>query len=231
MTSSSAAIPVITIDGPTASGKGTIASRVAHALGWTVLDSGALYRLTALAVQQQGVDPDDQAAVAQAALQLDVAFRHERVLLSGHDVTEAIRQESVGNLASKVAAYMPVRTALLERQRAFRLLPGLVADGRDMGTVVFPDAALKIFLVADVEARARRRCKQLKAKGFSANLADLLEDMQQRDWRDRSRTYAPLAAAADAKTVDSSYLDIDETVNAVLDLWSSVGSPASRQAT
>ncbi|AEC20026.1 hypothetical protein PT7_1486 [Pusillimonas sp. T7-7] len=213
-------IPVITIDGPTASGKGTIAHRVAQQLGWYTLDSGALYRLTALAVQQQGVDASDEAAVAKVALQLDVAFQADQVLLSGQNVASLIRQESVGNLASKVAAYAPVRQALLERQRAFRVAPGLVADGRDMGTVVFPDAPLKVFLVADVQARAKRRCKQLKEKGFSANLTGLLEDMRARDERDRSRANAPLIAAHDAKTVDSSCLSIDETVKQVLDLWS-----------
>lgn len=221
-------IPVIAIDGPTASGKGTIAHRVAQALGWAVLDSGALYRLTALAVQQQGLDPDDEDSVARAAQDLDVAFQGGQVLLSGVDVASLIRQESVGNLASKIAAYAPLRLALLERQRAFRLAPGLVADGRDMGTVVFPDAPLKIFLVADVRARAERRCKQLKEKGFSANLSRLLDDMRERDERDRLRANAPLAAAADAKTVDSSGLSIDETVNVVLDFWSSLGFPAAQ---
>ncbi|UYO92452.1 (d)CMP kinase [Pollutimonas sp. M17] len=227
MTSASADIPVITIDGPTASGKGTIAHRVAQALGWAVLDSGALYRLTALAAQQKGVDVGDEAAVAGVALDLDVSFQGEQVLLDGQDVGALIRQESIGNLASRVAAYGPVRQALLERQRAFRLAPGLVADGRDMGTVVFPDAPLKIFLVADVRARAERRCKQLKEKGISANLSGLLEDMRARDERDRNRANAPLVAAPDAKTVDSSSLSIDETVGIVLDHWSSLGFRAA----
>ncbi|MBF6616669.1 (d)CMP kinase [Pollutimonas thiosulfatoxidans] len=221
--SASFAPPVITIDGPTASGKGTIAHRVASALGWDVLDSGALYRLTALAVRQLGVDADDELAVAQVAAELDVAFQGDLVLLSDVDVAALIRQEEIGNLASKVAAYPPLRHALLERQRAFRRLPGLVADGRDMGTVVFPDAPLKIFLVADVQARAERRCKQLKEKGFSANLPGLLEDMRLRDERDRSRASAPLVAAPDAHIIDSSSLSIDETVNVVLDHWSSLG--------
>jgi cytidylate kinase len=228
MSASPTRIPVIAIDGPTASGKGTIAHRVAQALGWAVLDSGALYRLTALAVQQQGVDPDDEHAVARVAQDLDVAFQGDQVLLSGIDVAGLIRQESVGNLASKIAAYPPLRQALLDRQRAFRLAPGLVADGRDMGTVVFPDAPLKIFLEADVRARAERRCKQLKEKGFSANLMRLLEDMRERDERDRTRANAPLVAAPDAKTVDSSALSIDETVNVVLDYWSSLGFPAAQ---
>lgn len=221
--SASSAPPVITIDGPTASGKGTIAHRVASALGWDVLDSGALYRLTALAVRQSGVDADDELAVAQVAAELDVAFQGDLVLLSDVDVAALIRQEEIGNLASKVAAYPPLRQALLERQRAFRRLPGLVADGRDMGTVVFPDAPLKIFLIADVQARAERRCKQLKEKGFSANLPGLLEDMRLRDERDRTRASAPLVAAPDAHIIDSSSLSIDETVNVVLDHWSSLG--------
>lgn len=228
MSTPSAPIPVIAIDGPTASGKGTIAHRVAQVLGWAVLDSGALYRLTALAIQQQGLDPDDEKAVADAAQRLDVAFQGDHVLLSGIDVAGLIRQESVGSLASRIAAYVPLRQALLERQRAFRVVPGLVADGRDMGTVVFPDAPLKIFLVADVRARAERRCKQLKEKGFSANLTRLLEDMRERDERDRTRANAPLVAAADAKTVDSSNLSIDETVKVVLDFWSSLGFPSAQ---
>ncbi len=231
MKSTSAHIPVITIDGPTASGKGTIAHRVAQALGYSVLDSGALYRLTALAVQRQGVDPDDEHEVARVAQELDVAFQGEQVLLNGLDVATLIRQENVGNLASKIAAYAPLRKALLERQRAFRQAPGLVADGRDMGTVVFPDAPLKVFLVADTRARAERRCKQLKEKGFSANLTALLEDMLLRDERDRTRANAPLVAAPDAKTIDSSALSIDETVKAVLDHWSNLGFLAARQAT
>ncbi|HEY9279947.1 MAG TPA: (d)CMP kinase [Eoetvoesiella sp.] len=223
MTSTSLA-PVITIDGPTASGKGTIAHRVAQALGWTVLDSGALYRLTALASLEHGVDLGDEDAVAQQARQLDVVFNGDQVLLCGRDVAAAIREEKVGNVASQIAAMGPLRHALLERQRVFRRPPGLVADGRDMGTVVFPDAPLKIYLVADVAARAQRRCKQLKEKGFSANLASLMQDMEERDMRDRTRTNAPLAAAPDANTIDSSNLSIDETVKAVLDLWSNLGA-------
>lgn len=221
--------PVITIDGPTASGKGTVAHRVAQALGWSVLDSGALYRLSALACLQQGVDPSDEAAVATVARELDVQFKGEQVLLGGHDVAARIREEEVGNLASRIASQMPLRNALLARQRAFRCGSGLVADGRDMGTVVFPDAPLKIFLEADVAARAERRCKQLKEKGFSANLTDLLKDMEARDLRDRTRSNAPLVAAFDATLIDSSKLSIDETVNAVLDLWSK--SPASKTGT
>jgi len=217
-------IPVIAIDGPTASGKGTVACLVAKALGWQVLDSGALYRLTALATLEKGVDPGDENAVADVARQLDVEFLGDQIMLDGHDVALRIRQEEVSNLASRIAAYLPVREALLQRQRAFRLRPGLVADGRDMGTIVFPDATLKIFLVADVASRAKRRCKQLKEKGFSANLASLLDDMRARDERDRTRANAPLVAAADAHTVDSSGLSVEETVKVVLDLWSRTGA-------
>jgi cytidylate kinase len=166
----SGAIPVITIDGPTASGKGTVAQRVASVLGWTVLDSGALYRLTALAVLQQAIDPDNETAVADIATRLDVQFRPDEILLNGQDVSGVIRQEHVGNLASRLAPNPKLRAALLGRQRAFRQAPGLVADGRDMGTIVFPDAEVKIFLIADVHARAERRAKQLIEKGISANL-------------------------------------------------------------
>lgn len=211
--------PVITIDGPTASGKGTIAHRVAKALGFTVLDSGALYRLTALAARNAGVAPEDEAAVVAIAQNLDVRFEGPHMYLAGKDVNPEIREEAVGNMASRIAGYPALRQALLERQRAFRLPPGLVADGRDMGTVVFPDASLKIFLIADVEARAERRCKQLIEKGISANLPDLLKDLRERDARDSQRAVAPLAPAADAIELDSSSLSIEQTVAAVLDHW------------
>lgn len=229
MNSTNSQTPVITIDGPTASGKGTIAHRVAQVLGWSVLDSGALYRLSALACLDRGVDTTDEAAVAAVARGLDVQFKGEHVLLEGRDVAARIRDEEVGNLASAIAPQMPLRNALLARQRAFRCGPGLVADGRDMGTVVFPDAPLKIFLEADVAARAERRCKQLKEKGFSANLANLMKDMEARDHRDRTRSVAPLCPAPDANTIDSSTLSIDETVSAVLDLWSR--TPESKTGT
>jgi cytidylate kinase len=212
--------PVITIDGPTASGKGTVAHRVAAALGWGVLDSGALYRLTALSVLRSHIAPEDGASVARAAQVLNVVFHPEGILLDGQEVSEDIRQEQVGNLASHIAPNPALREALLARQRAFRVAPGLVADGRDMGTVVFTDAPLKIFLVADVQARAQRRCKQLIEKGISANLADLLDDMRQRDARDINRVVAPLVAAPGAFTIDSSQLTIEQTVQTILDLWS-----------
>lgn len=217
-------VPVITIDGPTASGKGTVAQRVAQALGWAMLDSGALYRLTALACDDAGVDITDEAGAAKVAARLDVRFSEGAVFLAGRDVSDAIRAESIGVQASQVATLGAVRQALLERQRAFRQPPGLVADGRDMGTVVFPEAPVKVFLVADVHARAQRRCKQLIDKGFPANLADLTRDLEERDARDRSRAHAPLVAAPDAVTIDSSNLSIEETVNAVLDLWSGKGA-------
>ncbi|WP_066453893.1 (d)CMP kinase [Castellaniella caeni] len=216
-------IPVITIDGPTASGKGTIAQRVADHLGWHALDSGALYRLTALALQRAGGDGQDEALAARLARALDVRFQGERILMGGQDVAGLIRHEAVGNLASEVAALPAVRAALLERQRDFRQAPGLVADGRDMGSVVFPDADLKIFLDADVEIRAHRRHKQLSGKGISANLDDLLSDLRARDARDRGRAHAPLVAAAGAITIDSSRLGIDDVVQQVLGLWSARG--------
>lgn len=215
-------VPVITIDGPTASGKGTVAHRVAAALGWGVLDSGALYRLTALAVLQQAVNPTDAQAVAQVAQSLQVEFHPNGVLLANQEVSELIRQEQVGNLASRLAPNPMLRQALLGRQRAFRQGAGLVADGRDMGTIVFQDANLKIFLVADVLARAQRRCKQLIDKGISANLEDLLADMRERDARDIERAVAPLLPAQDAHVVDSSHLTIEQTVQTILDLWSRV---------
>ncbi len=211
--------PVITIDGPTASGKGTVASLIAQALGWSTLDSGAIYRLTALAVLNHQVPPDDALAVAQIAEHLDVSFHVNGVTLEGQEVSSLIRQEHVGNLASRLAPNPALRAALLARQRAFRRLPGLVADGRDMGTIVFPDADLKIFLVADVLARAERRYKQLIDKGISANLDDLLADMRERDRRDIDRSVAPLVAAQGSHTIDSSKLTIDQTVQTILSLY------------
>ena len=213
-------IPVITIDGPTASGKGTVTKLVSQALGWHVLDSGALYRLTAVDAQNQNVDIKDVQAVTNIAENLDVVFEGDLVLLRGNDVSKEIRLEKSGKLASIVATYQPVRDALLQRQRQFRQAPGLVGDGRDMGTVIFPDAPLKIFLTASAISRAERRYKQLIDKGISANLSDLTEDLILRDKRDRTRSSAPLIAAQDAITIDSSDLSIEETVNKVLRLWS-----------
>ena len=216
---STTSIPVIAIDGPTASGKGTVAARLAQALGWSVLDSGALYRLSALSALRKKVDPGDESALAEIARRLDVCFEAGRVLLERDDVTELLRQEHIGDTASRIAGYPGLREALLERQRAFRQAPGLVCDGRDMGTIVFPDATLKIFLVADVRARAERRYNQLIEKGFSANLGDLLSDLKARDERDQNRQVAPLKPAADAITVDSSDLTIEQTVACILQHW------------
>jgi len=208
--------PVITIDGPSASGKGTVAERVATALGFHFLDSGALYRLTALSAMKQGVALDDEARVAELAANLPASFHDGSVWLAGENVTDAIRAEAVGEGASKVAALPAVRAALLDRQRAYRQPPGLVADGRDMGTVVFTGAAAKVFLTASAEARAERRYKQLIEKGNSASLTALVADMQARDARDSARTVAPLKPAPDALLLDTTHMDIESAVQAVL---------------
>lgn len=211
------AAPVIAIDGPSASGKGTVAARVAAALGFAYLDSGALYRLTALAAQRAGVAWADEAGVAAIAAGLDVVFTGEDIHLAGVLVGDAIRTEEISAGASKVAALPAVREALLFRQRAFNTAPGLVGDGRDMGSVVFPRAPLKVFLTATAEARAERRYKQLIEKGFSANLPDLLSDLQQRDARDSQRSVAPLRQEADARLLDTTHLTIEQAVKQVLD--------------
>ncbi|NYH99358.1 (d)CMP kinase [Cupriavidus plantarum] len=215
-------IDVITIDGPTASGKGTVAHRVADAVGFHLLDSGALYRLVALASDRAGVAQDDVDALAKLAMRLDVKFGPNRVWLSGEEVSHAIRAEAIGNRASAIAVYQPVRDALTQLQRDFRKLPGLVADGRDMGTVIFPDARLKVFLTASVEARARRRYKQLIDKGISANIEDLLRDLETRDARDRSRAAAPLRPAEDARLLDTSDMTVDQSVAQVLQWFAAV---------
>ncbi len=209
--------PVITVDGPSGSGKGTISRLLARELGWHWLDSGALYRLLALAAQRHGVSLDDAAALADLARHLDVRFVDDdggepRVLLEGEDVTRDLRTEQTGAAASRVAALPAVREALLDRQRAFRRPPGLVADGRDMGTVVFPDAELKIFLTASAEERARRRHKQLKEQGFEASMDALFRDILARDERDARRAVSPLRPAADAVVIDASDLSIDEVM-------------------
>lgn len=209
-------IPVIAIDGPSASGKGTVAERVARALGFHYLDSGALYRLVALAAERAGVDTADETRLAELAAGLDVRFESGRIYLAGEDVTEAIRAESIGVASSRVAALPAVRSALLERQRRFRMPPGLVADGRDMGSVVFTDADLKIFLTAGVEIRAGRRHKQLMDKGIAASIHDLSRDLRERDARDAARPVAPLKQMDDARLLDTSDLSIDEAVERVL---------------
>jgi CMP/dCMP kinase len=216
-------VPVIAIDGPTASGKGTVAQRVADALGFHYLDSGALYRLTALEAQRGGIALDDEPALAALAAALAVSFDGATIRLRGEDVTQAIRAEAVGAGASRLSAHPSVRTALLGLQHGFRRPPGLVADGRDMGTVVFPDARLKVFLTASPESRAERRLKQLNEKGFSANLSSLLQDLLDRDARDTSRSTAPLRPAQGAYVLDSTRLSVDQTVVEVLDRWAAQG--------
>jgi len=214
-------VPVITVDGPSGVGKGTLSQLLARRFGWHFLDSGALYRLTAMAAQRHGVALDDEPAVAAVAAALDVVFQtgdqgQVRVLLENHDVSDDIRTEQAGNNASKVAALPAVREALLQRQRDFAIAPGLVADGRDMGTTVFPEADLKIFLTASARVRAERRYKQLKEKGFDANLMSLIEEIEQRDERDRSRSASPLRPAEGAVSIDTSSKSIDEVMAEVL---------------
>jgi CMP/dCMP kinase len=215
-------VPVISIDGPSASGKGTVAQRVAGILGFHYLDSGAFYRLVALVALQSKNQHADEKILSDIAKNLDVTFENGRVLLEGRDVTDAIRSEEVGNMAAKISAYPLVRTALLERQRVFRQPPGLVADGRDMGSVVFPAAILKIFLTASAETRAQRRYKQLMEKGIDANISTLLCDIRARDARDSTRSVAPLQHVAGANMLDTTSLTIEESVERVLKQYDEV---------
>jgi cytidylate kinase len=199
---------------------------VADILGWHYLDSGALYRLAALAALREPVPLDDEPALARLAASLPITFVGSRIFLAGQEVTDEIRAEVVGETASRIAVLGDLRAALLNRQRDFRQMPGLVADGRDMASVVFPDAALKVFLTASAEARAERRYKQLIEKGFSANLESLLRDLRARDARDAGRSHAPLVAAEGAAIIDSTSLSVQQTVQAVLDRWLATGHPA-----
>ncbi len=215
-------IPVITIDGPSGAGKGTIAQLLASKLGFHILDSGSLYRLTALASLNDQIALEDEAAISEVAAQLDVVFKPTdeglQILLRGEDVSEAIRAEDIGMRASRVAAISAVRDALLQRQRDFMLAPGLVADGRDMGTTVFPDARLKVFMTASAEERAERRYKQLKAKGINANIAALVADLKARDEQDANRAVSPLKPADDAILLDTTEMSIQQVTEKLLEL-------------
>ncbi|CAM3682362.1 (d)CMP kinase [Xenorhabdus thuongxuanensis] len=212
--------PVITVDGPSGAGKGTLCQALAEALDWQLLDSGAIYRVLALAAIHHQVDIQSEDALVPLAANLDVRFVPAngklRVILEGEDVSNEIRTETVGNTASQAATFPRVREALLRRQRAFRIAPGLIADGRDMGTVVFPDAPVKIFLDASAEERARRRMLQLQERGFSVNFENLLSEIQERDFRDRNRVVAPLVPAQDALILDSTSMSIEEVIDRAL---------------
>ena len=212
-------VPVIAIDGPFASGKGTVAAPVAAALGFHYLDSGALYRLVALLALRAGTDLDDEAALARLAASMEVAFGEGTVRLGGEEVSAAMRSEEVATAASRVAARPAVRQALLTRQRGFRRLPGLVADGRDMGSIVFPDAPLKVFLTAAVETRAERRYKQLMEKGMYAKMTDVVEDLRRRDERDSTRPVAPLKHYPDALFLETTGLTAEQAVEKILGWW------------
>ncbi len=213
--------PVITIDGPSGAGKGTVARVLADQLGWHLLDSGAIYRVLAVAIQHHQLALDDEEPLIPVAAHLDVQFEitnqgKSKVILEGENVTDLIRTEEIGELASKVAAFPRVREALLRRQRAFSVSPGLIADGRDMGTVVFSQAKVKIFLTASAEERAQRRFNQLKEKGIDVNISRLLEDIRQRDERDQNRKVAPLVPADGSLTIDSTNISVTEVVNKIL---------------
>lgn len=215
-------VPIITVDGPSGSGKGTICQRLAQQMDWHLLDSGALYRLTALAAHHHGISMEDEESIKVVAAHLDVQFlaRHTteiKIVLEGEEVTDAIRAEKIGSDASVVASMPTVRQALLQRQRDFAATPGLIADGRDMGTVVFPEARLKIYLDASAEERASRRYKQLISKGVSASLEDILSDIKARDERDMNRTISPLKPAPDAVILDTTRMTIEEVLEVVLD--------------
>jgi cytidylate kinase len=211
--------PVIAIDGPSASGKGTVAEKVAAALGYRYLDSGALYRLVTLAALGASADLGDEAALTRIAEKMAIDFRDGKTWLEGRDVTAELRSEPVGVAASRIAAYPAVRRALLTRQRGFRASPGLVADGRDMGSVVFPDAPLKVYLTADVATRAERRYKQLMEKGMYAKMGDVVEELRRRDERDSTRPVAPLKHYPDALFLDTTGLTVEQAVERILGWW------------
>ncbi len=214
-------IPVLTIDGPSGAGKGTVSRYVARQLGWNYLDSGAIYRALGIAIQNAGIDLEDQAKISERALSMDLAFKCDevfQVFLAGEEITDQLTLESTGKTASIIAAYPEVRAALLQKQKDFKQAPGLVADGRDMGTVVFPDAQYKVFLTASAEQRAKRRYKQLIEKGIDANLSQITKEVEARDQRDRERATAPLVQAGDALLLDSTDLTIDEVIAKVISL-------------
>lgn len=215
-------VPVIAVDGPSASGKGTVAEHVAHALGFRYLDSGAIYRVAALSARMADISLDDESRLVALVANLDLHFAIGQIFLNGDNVTHSVRSEEMGNDASRIAVLPRLRTALLQRQRDFRQPPGLVADGRDMGSVVFPDAMLKIYLTASVEARADRRYKQLKQKGMYANLAAILEDLRLRDARDSGRSAAPLKICNDAIVLDTTHLTVDDAVKFVVERYHSI---------
>jgi CMP/dCMP kinase len=215
-------IPILTIDGSSGVGKGTAAAKIAQMKGWNLLDSGAIYRALAVAALQQNIQLDQEDIIAHLAEHLDLRFEaldgEVKIFLNNQEITKTLRNEDAGNAASKIAVFQLVRTALLARQRAFAQPNGLVADGRDMGTVVFPDATLKVFLTASIEERAKRRYKQLKKKGIEASLPELINALNERDARDRQRTVAPLQPAADAIIIDTSHLSVDEVINEIMHL-------------
>jgi len=219
-----AGVPVICVDGPTASGKGTLAVEIARRLGYHYLDSGSLYRVTGLAMRRHGLEPvpDHERRIAELAAALALVFEDGKILLNGEDVSDAIRTESAGMDASRVSSLPAVREALVTLQKSFRRLPGLVADGRDMGTVIFPDASLKVYLTASAARRAERRYKQLISKGISTTLDSLSADLEARDLRDSSRSVAPLKPAPDARLLDNSLLSVEQSVDQVLDWWQQV---------